>query len=449
MTNVLHRNLKIRPPIAGGSTGRHVLHETLQRDPDRKVRSGFLDLSSGAGVTGLGHSNMRVKDAMIEQIRTMPYVHAAQWTSAVTEEAAHAIIERSGPHFKRGGVTFFSGGSEAIEAACKIALQLCEAWGKPAPMFIARRHSYHGGTFFALMLGDHPRKDQLKEQRSIQHNCLYQFDAYAPHLFEPKLDGLELRGHEDACIASLHKALDTVKLKGGTAIIVMETIGGTTLAIAPPSVTYLESVRSLANEYGAIIIADEILGGNFRTGRLMAWQHYQARTMMNIAPDIVVMGKGITAGYFPMSCVMVSTDVRYFLENTSKASLWATSTNQNHPVGCAAVIAAMDEYDKLGGVMNDLANVLRRDVMPRLRLMTDHVTSTQGVGNLWGVCFNPDAKGLHLSIKKQLFDAGVSVYTDGGTVEGRGNMLLFAPPFTTTSDDLELACDAIGNLSLD
>lgn len=444
MTNVLHRNPMRVPPIASSSTGRHVLHETAQRDPDRNVRSGYLDLSSGAGVTGLGHSNMRVKDAMIEQIMRMPYVHAAQWTSDVVEEAAHTITEHAGPHFRRGGATFFSGGAEAVEAACKIALQLCETVGRSKAVFITRRHSYHGGTLAALMLGDHPRRNQLSRQQTFATAFQPKFDAYCPHLVIGS--NRDAHQHELASLESLSAALSEATQNECTPIVLMETVGGTTLSISPPTVSYLKGIRRLVNQHSGIIIADEILGGNFRTGHLMAWQHYQLQTKQNIAPDIVVMGKGITAGYFPMSCVLVSSEVKYILMNGGK-SLWATSTNQNHPIGAAASIAAMDEYVKASPTIARLTTDVR-DMMRCIETMP-HVKSVQGVGLLWGVCFDPDIAGLHLKIKQQLFDQGISVYTDGGTVNGKGNMILVAPPYTFERKDIDQVIDVIGNLKLD
>jgi len=446
MTKVLHRNLKKAPPVAQGSSGRHVLHETMQRNPDRPVTSGYIDLSSGAGVTGLGHSNMRVKDAMIEQIKTMPYVHAAQWSTPILEEAAYAITSRSGSRFVNGAVTFFSGGSEAIEAACKTALQVCAAMGKPKPMFVTRRHSYHGGTFFSLLLGDHPRRSQLNAQKSVQTNCLYRFDAYAPHLFAPSLDDQEIYLHERASLSSLEECLYTVATKGGTPIVLMETVGGTTLAISPPTVGYLERIRMLVDEYRGLLIADEILGGNYRTGHLAAWQWYQKQSPMSISPDIVVLGKGITAGYFPMSAVVICESLRHALKDSQMGTLWATSTNQNHPIGAAAVVAALNEYERQSPMIIEC-----RDRLLNLTAYLSelpHVKSVQGVGCLWGVCFNPDQPGLHLKVKKELFDQGISVYTDGGTVNGKGNMLLLAPPFSFTQSDADLVGDVIGNLTL-
>lgn len=447
-TDVLHRNLTNAPPAALRSAGRHILHTdveaTMQGLP---ISTAYFDLSSGAGVTGLGHSNIYVKEAMIEQIHRMPYVHAGQWTSSEIEAAGSAILSRAGDRFAAGGVTFFSGGAEAVEAACKITMQFCAVTDRPPAMFISRQHSYHGGTMFTLKLGDHPRRVQTHHQRSIQANHLYRFDAFAPHLINTNPSSAVWEECEAASLRSLADALEIVRSRHATPVVVMEPIGGTAAMIAPPTVSYLEGVRTLANKHGAVLIYDEILGGNFRTGHLMSWQFYQQVTDISIAPDIAVVGKGITAGYFPMSAVLVSEAMRHYLASSDhQPRLWATATNQNHPIGAAAVTAAMEQYDNMLCAVGELSQHMIDFAKSMRRL--DQVHSVQGVGTLYGVSLDPKAHGLHSVAKRQLFDLGVVAYTDGGTIKGEGNMVLVAPPFGTTPRDLNEVVSAFAALKL-
>jgi adenosylmethionine-8-amino-7-oxononanoate aminotransferase len=230
--------------------------------------------------------------------------------------------------------------------------------------------------------------------------------------------------------------------------VVIETIGGTTLGIAPTTPGYLAAVRKIVDQHEGVLIYDEILSGNYRTSYLMAWHHYQGLTLQNCAPDIAVMGKGITAGYFPMSCVVVNPRIKNVLEEKAGTSLGHTSTNQNHPIGCAAVSAAMRLYDQLRSVMIDMNRAIQIEIAPALR-QCKHVQSVQGEGTLWGISLDPERKGAHLKVKEHLFAHGVSAYTDGGTINGKGNMVLFAPPYTTSESELNKVVSAFRSLDLD
>lgn len=440
------RVLRQKPPFARSSADTYF----VRRESYHDLNGEFVwDASSGAGVTSFGHSAPIIKDAMIKQIMTMPYAHSAQWTSAAVQGAASAIIERAGPSFQSGGVTFYSGGSEAIEAALKFGVQLLSKHQKTTPV-LSRRHSYHGNTLGALAVSDHPRCGFLD---TIMFTQLYltdderRFDAFAPSMFTGQLD-------EDTLVASCTKsALDSLRHQlykcnedyDARAVVLIETIGGTTLGIEPPNFAYLLGVRELCDEFGAILIHDEVLSGNYRTGHLLASSYYSSGTHMSVAPDIAVLGKGITGGYFPMSAVVLSSDMRAIIDECGKIA--HTSTNQNHPIGCAAVMGAMMTYDESLPQIRALSKHLMHEIVPRLR-EAKHVHSINGIGCLWGVRFDPDREGLHLEVKRRLSAAGIACYTDGATVEGKGNMMLLAPPFNTHGADLENLCDAIESLKL-
>jgi adenosylmethionine-8-amino-7-oxononanoate aminotransferase len=445
-TQVLHRNPNVIPPTAkAGRTQFIIATEDVSLTP-------IVDLSCGAGVACLGHSARGVKLAMNEQISLLAYAHSAQFTTDTIEMAAALVISmcevrplpgRGVDHnpFTGGGVTFFSGGAEAVEAAVKIGLQHLQHKGKGPFPIMARQHSYHGNSFFTLALGDHPRKSVLKS--AFNATChVERFDAYAPLLFAPALTTGENHAYRSACLQSLERQLSLNSKYHRSCVVVIETVAGTTLAIAPPDVEYLMGVRRLCDAFDAVLIYDEILCANFRTGRMTAWQYYQERAGLNLAPDIFVMGKGITAGYFPMSAVVVSEKIRATCEDMGR--VWHTSTNQNHPVGCAALLAAFDRYLHLIGSDQHrmLSNTMLEGVGPTL-LECPAVIGVDGVGLLWGVRFAGDKPGLHLAVKRELLARGYSVYSDGGTVDGKGNMIMFAPPYVMDTDDLIMAGKAV------
>jgi len=302
----------------------------------------------------------------------------------------------------------------------------------PAPLFVGRQHSYHGNSIFALSLGDHPRKMCLEYSISWVKQSVGRFDAFMPWK--------DSTG--EASIASLRRILnDEFRTTGRRCVVVMETIGGTTIGVAPPSATYLAAIRSLCNQYKAILIYDEVLSGNYRLGYLTAWQAYQKISMLNCAPDIVILGKGITGGYFPMSAVVCSSSMRDILVSSNLPTLWHTSTNQNHPIGCAAVVAAIGLYEEMSHVWVSLAWEMQ--LAAEKIAKAPGVVRVSGAGCLYGIQLEPEWIGLHKIVKTKLLKRGVSTYTDGATIHGQGNMLLFAPPLITQRQSLDAITDAI------
>jgi adenosylmethionine-8-amino-7-oxononanoate aminotransferase len=444
-SDIYHRDPSTPPPLARAGRNHFIItNEEYSLCP-------VVDLSCGAAVTGLGLSDRVVKGAMSDQLYDLPYVHSAQFTAPAIEAAGHAVMSSlevkhadgsKWMPFEGGAVTFFSGGAEAIEAAVKMAMQYQSnivPEGNPIAI-VGRRHSYHGYSMFTLALGDHPRKKALYAAWNMTPH-IERIEAYAPNLFaDGFLNEDEERAHCAVALRSLERVLQLHATHKRRCIVVIETVGGTTVSIAPPSVAYLVGVRKLCNEFEATLIYDEILCANYRTGYLTAWQHYQSRAAFDIAPDIFVMGKGITAGYFPMSAVVVNKAIREIGEQEKK--VWHTSTNQNHVVGCAALCAAFQRYHLMVWRINTLSEYMEQTIAPALREI-EGVRAVSGVGMLWGVQFNPRVKDLHLTVKKELFKLGYSVYSDGATIDGLGNMILLAPSYIMNEVDLDGAVNAI------
>lgn len=445
-TDVYHRNPNILPPMAVAGRGPCIIvSEDVSHAP-------IFDLSCGAAVTGLGHSCLSVKDAMKNQISNLAYVHSAQFTHDAIEQAASVILndchvqsESGGTMFSPfsgGAVTFFSGGAEAVEAAVKMAMQyvqMTEGDSAHPVQIVGRRHSYHGNSMFTLALGDHPRKSALKAAFNVQCH-VERFDAYAPNLFAPEMNEAEGKAYLAACLRSLERMLQLNQGYRRRCVVVIETVGGTTIGIAPPTVEYLMGVRALCDKFDAVLIYDEILCANYRTGEMTAWQFYQKRAGHNIAPDIFVMGKGITAGYFPMSAVVLSKDMASAGMNDGK--VWHTSTNQNHVIGCAALVAAFKEYDLYRPRIRELSEHMITQTM-LIFAKCEAILGVDGVGLLWGIRFNGNKSGLHRVVKTELLAKGYTAYTDGDTINGKGNMLMFAPPFIIAPEALDQCARAI------
>lgn len=420
MTAVLHRNL--RQPEIADDANRDVIFNGMGE--------GRIDISSGAGVTCFGYSHPAITQAMKDQINRVTYVHSEQWTTLGAEALAELLIETatsgasgpSGHQFLDGRVMFLNTGAEAVEAACKLAAQYFKEVNLPGSvLFMGREHSYHGNTYFTMALGDSPRK------------APYQRFSEKVHHFPMGAIGLrELERH--------------FKKHQGPKVVVIETIGGTACGIEPTTVEYLAELRQICNRRGALLIYDEVLCGNYRTGEMWAWQHYaRQRPDLDIAPDMIAMGKGLTGGYFPLSAVVVDGRIISAIARGS-GRLWHSTTNQNHPIGCAAGVAAMQLFKECRTEIRMLCDVTERVYIPELLAPGSSIQSARGVGTLWGLQYESNRAGLYDKLRAQAWEQGLAIYGGGGYMDGFGNFILFAPPYNMGQPDMHKALGILRDL---
>lgn len=417
-SRVLHRSLSDRPREALTSCGAFICSD----------KGRHFDLSSGAGITCLGHSNEFIKAEMKAQIDRIPYAHSLNWTSQPVEELARLLTDLSLPN---GCTMFLNSGAEAVEAACKLGAQYhLEKDCRTRVNFAARQYSYHGNTMFTLALGDHPRK--WKYNNAGIRKDISRFPAYGTSTDLNNKNGLEILeywlqyGSRDSFV------------------VVVETIAGMTLGIEPAVVDYLVQLRKLCDEHGAILVYDEVLCGNYRTGQLFAWSYYQQQTSENIAPDIIAIGKGLTGGYFPLSAVIASKKVTERISQNSR-KIWHSTTNQNHFIGCAAGCAAIYEYSRHAGKIAELTDYLQNTAKPKLEkiVMGGVPTIVTGIGTIYGIRLNPHICNLHHVVRKKLLNHNIVVYTDGRTIDDRGNFILLAPPYNVDINELDATINKI------
>lgn len=416
MTSILHRSCN-QPRMSFHAQASRIM--------------GAIDLSSGAGVTCLGHSCDAIKVAMIEQIKSMPYVHSTNWTTRAVEALGELLTYKA--RFVGGGTTFLSTGAEAVEGACKIAMQYFKEIGNgQVAQFCARKYSYHGNTLFTLALGDHPRKQDFYNTVSRIGYDVTRFDAFAPTWDRPD----DIQAYHQSSLCRLDETLKESQVLREPMIVVVEPIAGMALGIEPGTSQYLADLRELCDAAGALLIYDEVLCGNFRTGHAFAWQWFQEHSDRNLAPDIIAVGKGITGGYFPLSAVIVNQKVRNAIRAGSHR-LWHSTTNQNHAIGCAAGLAAINVYES--SEMIAAWHQTSRDLVDGLAKFvgaTIGVECVVGQGTLYGLRLDRNVSGLHAVIRERCLAAGVAIYTDGATVDGLGNFILIAPPHNITPEEL-------------
>jgi adenosylmethionine-8-amino-7-oxononanoate aminotransferase len=424
MSHIIHRNLRRPPPVAAHASGITVT--------DSAGRT-YLDASGGAAVSSLGHAHPDVLAAMHAQIDRNAYSHTAFFTSDAAEQlAAHLATHAPGDLDQ---VYLVSGGSEAMETALKLARQYWLEAGQPQrATFLARRQSYHGNTLGALAVSGNEWRRQ----------------PFAPLLIEvPRVAPCYEYRDRDAeqstaayTVALLQELEQAILAAGPETLIgfVAETVVGATAGAVPPTPGYWRGVRALCDQYGLLLILDEVMCGMGRTGTLYAFEQE------GVLPDLVVLGKGLGAGYQPIGAVLARAPIVQRLRDGSGAFQHG-HTYMGHPVAAAAALAVQQviQRDCLLGAVT-VRGAAFRNMLRDAFGQHPHVGDIRGRGLLIGLelvadraskaPFDP-AQRLHAVIKDEAMARGLMVYPMGGTIDGRhGDHILLAPPFIATEAEL-------------
>ncbi len=417
MTHVFQRLINQTMPVAVKGDGVYIIDANGKR---------YLDASGGAAVSCLGHSDPDVLQAIKDQVDTLPFAHTGFFTSQVAEDLADLLIGMAPDGIEM--VYFMSGGSEAIEAALKMARQFFLETGEPSrSKIIARWQSYHGNTLGALATGGNVLRREPFEPMLMDVSHISPCYAYR-HRRDGETDeeyGIRAADELDAEIQRLGP--DTV------CAFVAETVVGATVGVVPPVAGYFKRIREICNRHGVLLILDEVMSGMGRTGTTFACEQD------GIAPDIVCVAKGLGAGYQPIGATLVSGRIfRAFRDGSG--FFQHGHTYMGHPTACAAALAVQHKI----GAESLLANVQKQGALLD-ELLHERLGNHANVGDLRGRGLfrgielvadrttkdplDPEL-GLYLRIKKHAMDRGLICYPGGGTADGiRGDHVLLAPPF--------------------
>lgn len=394
----------------------------------------YLDGSSGAAVSCLGHGDPDIIAAVQKQVADLAFAHTGFLTSDPAEALADLLIAHAPGRLDR--VYFVSGGSEATEAAIKLARQYFVELDQPERRhLIARRQSYHGNTLGALAAGGNAlRKRQFAP-------LLVDVSHIAP-CYE-----YTLRADDESAVAYGARAAqeledEILRLGPETVMAFMaEPVVGATLGAVPAVEGYFKRIREVCDRYGVLLILDEVMCGMGRTGHLFACD------ADGIAPDILCIAKGLGAGYQPIGA-MLATDTIYAAIKEGSGFFQHGHTYLGHPVAAAAGLAVVQKlldqnlvqrseiqgkklFEALGakfGQHPHVGDIRGRGLFQAVELVADRDTKTP---------FDP-ALGLAGKIKSAAFDAGLICYPMPGTRDGReGDHVLLAPPFII--DDSQIA----------
>jgi adenosylmethionine-8-amino-7-oxononanoate aminotransferase len=433
MTHILHRHANDVMPTAVGGKG----IELFDRDGKR-----YIDASGGAAVSCLGHGHPAVLAALHRQLDTIAYAHTGFFTTEVAEELADRLIEDAPAGLDH--VYLVSGGSEAVEAALKMARQYFVEKGEPQRRhIIARRQSYHGNTLGALATGGNKWRRAQFEPLLIETHHIDPCYAY-------RLQGA---GESDeAYAARAAQALEDKILElGADQVIafVAETVVGATAGAVPPVADYFKRIRSICDRYGVLLILDEIMCGMGRTGTLHACEQE------GISPDLMTIAKGLGGGYQPIGATLLSSEIFAAFSNAS-GFFQHGHTYMGHPMAAAAGLAVQEVIRRDGLLANVAATGghLRRRLLERFA-NHHHVGDIRGRGLFRGVelvadrgtkePFDPASK-LNARVKREAMARGLMVYPMGGTIDGvRGDHVLLAPPFIVNKEQVDAIVDRLGD----
>ena len=425
MSKIIHRSLRAALPVAVSGKGVTLI------DRDGKA---YIDASGGAAVSCLGHGHPDVIAAMHAQIDRIAYAHTSFFTTEVAEELADTLVADAPPGI--GYAYMVSGGSEAVEAALKMARQYFVETGQPErSKFIARRQSYHGNTLGALAVGGNEwRRKQFAP-------LLIDVGRVSPcYEYRDRREDETPERYGERLAAELEARIQEIGAKHVIAFVA-ETIVGATMGAVPPTPGYFKRVREICDRHGILLILDEVMCGMGRTGTLHAVEQE------GIAPDLMTIAKGLGGGYQPVGAVLASTKIVEAMRRGS-GMFQHGHTYIGHPVGMAAALAVQRVIkrdrllDKVKACGAHFARRLRETLGEH-----PHVGDIRGRGLLMGVelvadraskrVFDPALK-LHAKIKAEAMQRGLMVYPMGGTIDGeRGDHVLLAPPFISTETDLD------------
>lgn len=398
----------------------------------------YIDAGSGPVACNIGYGNRRVLDALQTQAAAAAFANPSTFESAANRMFAERLSEAAGPGYER--VFVVSGGSEANEAALKLARQMAVARGERSRWkVIARQPSYHGGTLGALSVTGDP----------LAHDMFGPLMQTMPKVPAPVTyrvpDGFSQESWAEHCAEAFERAIvdegpDTVLA------FIQEPVGGLATGALVPHAAYMRRVREICDRYGVILIHDEVMSGGGRTGVFMSHEHWP-----DCRPDLVVMAKGVGAGYFPLGLVLAPRD--RVAEVAGGGGFMHGHTALGNPLACAVGLAVLDETLERGLIGNAATQGAR--LRARLDALVERspiVGDVRGKGLLMALELVEDkarktpfaaSAMAAATLAKVAMEQGLILYqrrTNGGR---DGDWVMVSPPLIATAAEIDLIADGI------
>ncbi|MGR3513066.1 MAG: aspartate aminotransferase family protein [Paracoccaceae bacterium] len=431
MSHIFARHCHAAPPTAVGGEGCYIIDQTGKR---------YLDGSGGAAVSCLGHGDPTVTEAIKAQLDQLAFAHTGFFTSEPAEALADLLIANAPDGLDR--VYLVSGGSEATEAAIKLARQYWVEKGHPErTRLIARKQSYHGNTIGALSAGGNEWRRQQFGPLLLDVSHIDPCYAYRHRRDDESLEEYGLRAAQ---------ALEDELLRVGPETVMAfmaETVVGATAGALAPAPGYFKRIREICDKYDVLLILDEVMCGMGRTGSLFACEQD------DIAPDIACIAKGLGAGYQPIGAMLCTAEIHATIADGT-GFFQHGHTYLGHPAAAAAghaVVSAILDRGLVARVQTQ-GTALQERLEHRFG-QHPHVGDIRGRGLFRGIelvadrdtkaPFDP-SQGVAAKLKKAAFAEGLICYPMSGTIDGRhGDHILLAPPFIIEDAQLDELTDKL------
>ena len=395
-------------------------HETLPLVPIKSGKgvylydfegNSYIDAVSSWWVNLFGHANESINRKIKAQLDTLEHVLLAGFTHEPAVELAHKLVHITPAELKK--VFYVDNGSSAVEAALKMSYHYHLNLGKRKPLFLSLSNSYHGETIGALSVGD---------------VALYK-ETYEPLL----IANMQVPVPKDQSEAAASEALTVLekvlkeKSEEIAAFIIEPLIQGAGgMHMYHPD--YLVGAKVLTKRYDVHLIADEIMTGFGRTGKMFACDH------ADISPDFMTLSKGLTGGYLPLSVVMTTDEVYnafYCDYNEYKAFLHSHSYTGN-PLACSAALATLEIFEQ-----NDILG----DNEKKSVYIKENLEKFLDLPNVKEI----RQQGMVTAIELKGYDAkeriGLTIYEyalgRGVLLRPLGHVIYFMPPYTITYKEID------------
>lgn len=392
----------------------------------------YIDAASGPVCCNLGHGVKEMSAALQAQMDKVAFVYRMDFTTPVLEQAATKVCQATGGAMDR--VFFVSGGSEANEIAIKLARKYHLDNGEPSRFRVVSRWlSYHGMTAGAL---------SWSGMTSRRHDYIPLLQD-TPHIAPAYCYRCWFGRQPETCQLECAEALETEILIQGPetiAAFMAEPLSGMSLCAAKPRQDYFQRIRQICDQYGVLLILDEVMTGFGRTGKWFAMEHF------GIVPDILVMGKGLGGGYFPVGAVAASKRVAETI--AGKSGLFAAGfTWAGNPMAAAVVCRAID-YLREHKLVDRVAE-MGEYLTTRLETLRDHPTlgDIRGQGLMRGLEFVnnkttkeplPQSQMFAWQLSHEALERGMYIEWSWGCDRGQnGDMVMLAPPFVVNREQID------------
>ncbi|MDK2871982.1 MAG: hypothetical protein PWQ16_1334 [bacterium] len=421
---VFYRNFKQSYPIVERGEGIYVYDKDGKR---------YIDGCCGALVSNLGHGIEEVADAICKQVRKIAFAHLSMLVSEPAIELASLIKELAPGDLNY--TWFVSGGSEAVESAVKLARQYFlerDRNNTSKYKIIGRWNSFHGNTLGALAIGGHiPR-------RKPYIPMLMEFPHISTHYCYRCPYNLEYPRCNVRCAFELEEVIKREGPQYVAAFIAEPVVGATVGALVPPP-EYWPIVREICNKYDVLLIADEVMTGFGRTGENFAVNHW------NVTPDMIVLGKGMAAGYSPLAGVIVSEKIVDTIKKGSGRFIHGHTYGGN-PLSCATGVAVIKYIIKHNLIENvKKVGLILGELLKKELCEVPIVGEVRGIGLMWGIELVKDKetklpfpreKNVSSVVFNALLEKGLLVYPGSGAADGiNGDHFMVAPPFILQSEE--------------